>query len=73
MKTADNVLIICTDRRTIGLYEKVLEELGIDIDIECLAHRFGEDIDKALEYIDSFKKKGKEIICLLYTSPSPRD
>lgn len=62
MKTADNVLIICTDRRTIGLYEKVLEELGIDIDIECLAHRFGEDIDKALEYIDSFKKKGKEII-----------
>lgn len=62
MKKAENVLIICTDKRMIGLYEKVLKDMEIDIDIEYVGNRFGANINASLNYIDSFREQGKEII-----------
>ena len=62
MKKAENALIICTDKRLIGRYERVLREMEIDIDIEYVGNRFGANIEAALNYIDQFREQGKEII-----------
>ena len=62
MKKAENALIICTDKRLIGRYERVLREMEIDIDIEYVGNRFGANIEASLNYIDQFREQGKEII-----------
>lgn len=62
MKKADNVLIICTDKRMIQTYRKVLADMEIDIDIEYVGNRFGANIGASLGYINEFREQGKEII-----------
>ncbi len=62
MKKAENVLVICTDKKMISSYQRVLKEMNIDIDIEYVGNRFGANIQASLNYIDSFREKGKEII-----------
>ncbi len=62
MKKAENALIICTDKRLIGRYERVLRDMEIDIDIEYVGNRFGANIEASLNYIDQFREQGKEII-----------
>ena len=52
---------LCDQKKSVedfGDYAATIKELGIDLSL-------GEN------YLDGFK--GQDIICLLYTSPSPRD
>lgn len=62
MKKAENVIVICTDRKMIDYYNKILKEMSIDIDIEYVGNRFGIDMQASLDYIHSFRDKGKEIV-----------
>ena len=62
MRICENILIICTYKALGDMYRRVMEETGMPVDLEVMDNRYGRDMEKVLSHIDSFRKKGKEII-----------
>lgn len=62
MRICDNILIVCTYEELGNMYRRVMKQNNQSIDLEVMDNRYGNDMERVLSYIDSFRARGKEII-----------
>ena len=62
MRFGENILIVCTYTELAQMYQRVLKEYNMNIDVEVMDNRYGKDMQKIFDYMTQFRSKGKDLI-----------
>ena len=62
MRFGENILIVCTYTELAQMYQRVLKEYNMNIDVEVMDNRYGKDMQKIFDYMTQFRSRGKDLI-----------